>query len=79
MTEFYLKTKEGKKQVLIGLVVAMIVLAFEAIRYAIQISTDIVFWGADLYTVVESYGYAVGLIVTMLGLICYIQHLSKQV
>ena len=66
MVKKWFKTIDGKKALAIGYVIALVVLGIEAIRYVISLILDYFVFGASFDKVVESYGYAIGLLVAIL-------------
>lgn len=73
------KNPEMNKAMFISLLVAIILLAIEAIRYAITLIIDMIIYGASFDKAVGSYSYAFGLLVAILILGYFIRLFYKDI
>ncbi len=74
MVKKWFRTIEGKKALAAGYVIALVVIAIEAIRYVISLIVDLIFYGENIETAIESYSYAIGLCVGIIILAILIHY-----
>ena len=65
----WFKTEDGKKALAAGYVVALVIIAIDAVRYVISWVTDYIGSGENYEMTVASYGYLFGLIVATIILV----------
>ena len=66
MVQRFLNSLEGKKALAVGYVIALVVIAIEAVRYVISLILDTLVFGSEFDKAVESYGYVLGLLIAIL-------------
>ncbi len=71
-TKSFFEKPSTQKALVISFMVALILIAIEAIRYVIEVIIDIVFYGYTIDTVIDSYSYLFGIVVAIIILILFL-------
>ena len=76
--EGFFEKFETKKALFLSFLIALVLIGIEAIRKFIELIVNLAFYGATIESVIESYGYVVGLLIAVL-ILFYFTHKYSDV